>query len=52
VYLERKATVLEAGASSTLFTVRIELAFEKTVPANQSFQGGVSLLLLQIGLLS
>jgi hypothetical protein len=34
VYLERKATELEAGASSSLFTVRIELVFERNTFCN------------------
>jgi hypothetical protein len=50
--LERKPSELEAGSSSTLFPVRIELLFERNISCNLGFQGRDRLCLLQIGLLS
>jgi hypothetical protein len=40
ISLERKPSVLEAGASSTWLTVRIELVFERNVFCPSGFSRG------------
>jgi hypothetical protein len=52
VSLERKPSVLEAGASCTLLSSRIELVFQGILPLTEVFQGGDRLCLLLLGLLS
>jgi hypothetical protein len=48
---QREPSSLESGASSTCFTLRIELVFEWMVPASQCFQGVEMYIFVQVGLL-
>jgi hypothetical protein len=52
VSLQRKSSVLEAGASPRIVSLWALLVFERNASANHSFQGGQRLILYQIGLFS
>jgi hypothetical protein len=52
ICLDRKTTLLEAGASSTLFSSENWVSFERNSSATRLFQGGGRVSLHQIGLFS